>query len=130
MEEVVIAPDTTVSGQLEREIAVTHESLNEKIMALENQVLGSVRTAADTLTDTVGAVKSIVAEAPSVVTNSVRQAATVVGETVKDVLDVSGRVRQNPWGALGGSICLCFLVGRVTSRESQRAVSSRPTKPV
>ena len=129
MEEEVIS-DSSKLDQIDQEVAVTRESLTEKIAALETQLVGSVQTAADTLTDTVDAVKSIVTETPGAVTDSVRQAATAFGETVKDTFDVSGHVREHPWVAFGGSFCLGWLIGTLTSRESPRPSSGTANTPV
>ena len=41
--------------QIETEMFQTRESLTEKVAALENQVVGTVQNAANTLTDTVDA---------------------------------------------------------------------------
>ena len=108
---------------LERDMAQTRESLTEKVTALENQVVGSVQSAADTLTETVDAVKSFVHTAPEAVSQSVREAASAVGDSLHDVLDVSSRVRRNPWASIGVSLTAGCLAGWLAS-----AFPSRPSR--
>jgi len=126
--------DLTATGsvktpeQIEQEMAQTRESLTEKVAALESQVVGSVQTAADTLTGTVDAVKSLVSNGPGVVTDTVREAATAVSESVKKVFDISGHVRDNPWTSVGVSTGLGFLTGLLVFRS--RATALPPPSPM
>jgi len=53
--------------QIEAEMMQTRESITQKVAALETQVVGTVQTAADTLTGTVEAVKELVTTAPGAV---------------------------------------------------------------
>ena len=85
--------------EIEREMLQTRESITEKVAALESQVVGSVQTAADTLTHTVDAVKSLVSGAPEAVSDSVKQATAAVGDAMRDTFDISAHVRRNPWAA-------------------------------
>ena len=119
-EVTILAP---TPEDLEREMAQTRESLTEKVAALENQVVGTVRSAADTLTETVDAVKSFVHTAPEAVSQSVREAATAVGDSLHDVLDVSSRVRRNPWASIGVSLTAGCLAGWLSSRSRTAAPS-------
>ena len=48
--------------QIQAEMNQTRESLTDKVAALENQVVGTVQTAADTLTGTVASVKSLITD--------------------------------------------------------------------
>ena len=114
---------------LERDMAQTRESLTEKVTALENQVVGSVQSAADTLTETVDAVKSFVHTAPEAVSQSVREAASAVGDSLHDVLDVSSRVRRNPWASIGVSLTAGCLAGWLASRSRTTTPSRSTTAP-
>ncbi len=49
-EELTAASPVKTPEEIEREMLHTRESLTEKVAALENQVVGTVQTAADTLT--------------------------------------------------------------------------------
>ncbi|MFO0822037.1 MAG: DUF883 C-terminal domain-containing protein [Gemmataceae bacterium] len=102
----------------------TRDSLTEKVAALENHVVGTVQTAANTLTDTVGVVKNIVDTAPEAVTDTVKQAAEAVTDTIKDAFDLTGEVERNPWTAFGLSAGLGFLAAMVVFREHSGTASS------
>jgi ElaB/YqjD/DUF883 family membrane-anchored ribosome-binding protein len=97
--------------QIEAEMFETRESLSEKVVALENQVVGTVQNAANTLTNTVDAVKSFVKTAPDTVSDTVEQVATAVRERVEKTFDIGSRVQNNPWGSVGVSLGLGFLAG-------------------
>ena len=85
----VSTPDKS-PDQIEREMAQTRESITEKVAALECQVVGTVKTAADTLTGTVDAVKEFVTTAPGAVGETVKKATEAVSETVKKTFDITG----------------------------------------
>jgi len=114
--------DEKTPEQIQAEMASTREALTNKVSALENQVVGTAKTAADTISETVSAVKSLVETAPGAVTDTVKQATSAVAdgmkhathavaETMKEVFDISGHVRSNPWASLGVSAGLGFLTG-------------------
>lgn len=128
-----VTPEKTPE-QIQQEMTETRESLTEKVAALENQVVGTVQTAADTLTGTVEAVKSFVSTAPGAVTETVKQAADVVGEKMREVFDISGRVRAHPWAAVGVSGLLGCVTGYLLSggrdRSSSGATASIPARAV
>lgn len=122
MENSVKPSDEKTPEQIQAEMAQTREALTEKVAALENEVVGTAKTAADTISETVSAVKSLVETAPTAVTDTVKQATSAVAdgvkhatrsvaETVKDVFDISGHVRSNPWASVGVSAGLGFLTG-------------------
>ena len=73
-----VTPIDKTPEQIQDEMAITRESLTGKVAALEYQVVGSVQTAADTLTDTVAAVTASVFTAPETVSDSMKQAAWAV----------------------------------------------------
>ncbi|MBP3955973.1 DUF3618 domain-containing protein [Gemmata sp. G18] len=114
--------------EIEREMLQTRESLTEKVTALENQVVGTVQTAADTISGTVDAVRSFVSSAPETVSETVKQATAAVSESMKGVFDISAHVRQNPWTAVGVSALLGGIVGYLTAsrRESFSALAVAP----
>jgi ElaB/YqjD/DUF883 family membrane-anchored ribosome-binding protein len=105
-----VTPDKTPE-EIEREMLQTRESITEKVAALENQVVGTVQTAADTITNTVEAVKSFVTTAPEAVSDTVKQAA----EAVKESFDITGCIRRNPWAAVGTTALFGCLVGWFTA---------------
>jgi len=101
---------------IEREMHQTRESITEKVAALESQVVGSVQTAAETLSTTVDAVKSFVSHAPETVSDSVKQATAAVSDAVKDTFDITGHVQRHPWAAVGASALLGCVTGWLVSR--------------
>lgn len=125
MENNVTAPADKTPEQIQGEMAQTRESLTEKVSALENQVVGTVQTAADTLTGTVESVKSLFTTAPGAVSDTVRQAADVVGEKMKQIFDISGHVRTHPWTSVGVSA----LAGCITSWLIFRDDTARAAAP-
>jgi len=117
--------------QIESEMFQTRESLTEKVAALENQVVGTVQNAANTLNDTVDAVKSFVHTAPETVSDTVEQVTTAVRERVEKTFDISSRVQSNPWSSVGVSVGLGFLAGLLVFRDQKSSVSSSsvPSSP-
>ncbi|MDY3562770.1 DUF883 C-terminal domain-containing protein [Gemmata sp. JC673] len=110
MADQVNQPEKTPE-EIEREMLQTREALTEKVAALENQVVGTVQTAADTLTGTVEAVKSLVNHAPEKVTETVRQASAAMSDALKGTFDISSHVREHPWVAVGLSALVGGIVG-------------------
>jgi ElaB/YqjD/DUF883 family membrane-anchored ribosome-binding protein len=89
------------TADIQRDMQQTRESITEKVSALENQVLGTIQTAADTVTNTVDAVKDAVTNTPA-----------AVGESVRDC------IRRNPWATLGGALFVGALLGRRFGRSA------------
>ena len=110
-----VTPDKSPEA-IEREMFQTRESITEKVAALESQVVGSVQSAADTLSSTVDAVKSLVSGAPEAVSDTVKQATAAVSDAMRDTFDITGHVRRHPWAAVGASALLGCLTGWLVSR--------------
>lgn len=107
-------PGVKSTEEIQREMQQTREAITEKVAALENQVLGTIQTAADTVTNTVDAVKEAVAATPAVVNDTVKQTVDTVKETVEAVkrsLSVTACVRENPLASVGASLFAGFLLG-------------------
>lgn len=109
--------------EIEREMLQTRESLTEKVEALEHQFAGTVQQVAGT----VEAVKSFVSAAPETVSDTVKQAAAAVSESVKETFDITGHVRRHPLTAVGAAAALGCVVGAIIFRPSGSAASSRMT---
>lgn len=124
--QVNTIPLEKTTEQIEAEMFETRESLTEKVAALEDQVVGTVQSAANTLTDTVDAVKSFVKTAPEAVGDTVGQVVTAVRENVEKTFDISSRVQRNPWSSVGVSVGLGFLAGYLFSPEKKTSASSKP----
>lgn len=98
------------TSEIRHEMQETRESITEKVAALENQVLGTIQTAADTVANTVEAVKEAVTSAPAAVSDTVKQTVDAVKESVGS-FSVSECVGRNPWAALGASVAGGFVIG-------------------
>jgi len=126
--------------QIEREMAVTRESLTGKVAALETQVKGNIEAVASTVstvkdaiesapaavTSAVDAVKGVMAAAPEAVTATVKQTMDAVKESVRDTvakMDLQGCVRRNPWAALGTTTMAGFLTGYLLFGGRSRSAS-------
>jgi ElaB/YqjD/DUF883 family membrane-anchored ribosome-binding protein len=116
--------------QIEQQMLQTRESLTDKVSALESQVVGSVKTAADTLTGTVDAVKSLMDTAPAAVGDSMKQAADAVGDKMKEVFDMSGHVQNHPWKSVAVSAVTGFITGLLVFRDRAAVAGSAPAAPV
>jgi len=115
--------------QIQREMTHTREALTEKVAALENQVVGTVQTAADTLTGTVESVKTLITTAPGAVGDTVKQAAAAVSETVKQTFDIRGHVREHPWAAVGVSTLAGCITGWLVSSLTEGATGPATRAP-
>lgn len=103
--------------EIEREMLQTRESLTEKVAALENQVVGTVQTVAETINGTVETVKSLVSTAPEAVSDTVKQATAAVSDVVKDTFNITGHIRRHPWAALGISVLAGCVTGLMIFRR-------------
>ncbi len=141
--QVMTIPEEKTPEQIGAEMLQTRESLTDKVAALENQVLGTVQTAANTLTETVDAVKIFVETAPETVSETVENVVSTVREKVEKTFDISSHVQNHPWSSVGVSVGLGFLAGYLafpgrkssasSSFEADRAPSyptAEPTRPV
>lgn len=128
-QQVTSATDKTPE-EIQKDMSQTRDSLTEKVAALENQVVGTVQTAADTVTETVEAVKSLVSQAPEAMSDSVKQAAAAMRETVKDTFDISGHVRRHPWAAVGTSMLIGCAVGLLAFRRREQRAREEIAAPL
>jgi ElaB/YqjD/DUF883 family membrane-anchored ribosome-binding protein len=123
--QVNTIPEQKTPEKIEAQMLQTRESLTEKVAALENQVLGTVQNAADTLTETVDAVKTFVETAPETVSETVENVVSTVREKVEKTFDISSRVQENPWSSVGVSVGVGFLVGYLAFPGGKSSGSSR-----
>jgi ElaB/YqjD/DUF883 family membrane-anchored ribosome-binding protein len=115
--------------EIEREMLQTRQSLTHKVAALEDQVVGTVQTAADTLTGTVESVKELITTAPEAVSETVKKATTAVSETVKKTFDISGHVRERPLTSVGISALLGCVTGWLLSGRQEALGYSDEVEP-
>ena len=116
--------------QIERDMQDTRDSMTAKVAALENQVVGTVQTAANTISDTVDSMRSLVNSAPDAVSDTMKQAATAVSDTFKKAFDITGQVERHPWTAVGISAGLGFLTAMLCFRNNTVAAAATPVAPV
>jgi len=123
-----MSPSDKTPEQIEREMLETRESITEKVAALENQVVGTLQTAADTVNGTVEAVKSLVTHTPEAVGDSIKQAASAVKEAMRDTFNISEHVERHPWAAVGTAALLGCITSWLVSRPwgGSRATASAP----
>jgi ElaB/YqjD/DUF883 family membrane-anchored ribosome-binding protein len=109
-------PAEKTPEQIEREMSQTRESITEKVSALETQVMDTVKNATETVSTTVEAVKNFVTAGPGAITDTVKTTLTSVSDAVKDQLDFSKRIRENPWAAIGIAAGAGFITALLTNR--------------
>jgi len=78
---------------IEKEMEATRESLVEKVAALENQVVGTLKSATCSVQETVATVK----DAVTGTVESVQHRVEDVKEGVKEAFDVAGHIQAHPW---------------------------------
>ncbi len=94
---------------LRHEIEETSESLKEKVVKLEEQVIGTVKGTTEAVGETVEKVKETVAETIDTVRETVQE--TV--QTVKRTFDLRYQTEHHPWVMFGGSVAAGFLAGKL-----------------
>lgn len=117
MENQVTSSNKT-PDEIEREMLETRESITEKVAALENQVVGTLQTAANTVNGTVEAVKSLITHAPEAVSDSIKQATSTVKEVMGNAFNISEHVERYPWASVGTATLLGCITGWLVSRPS------------
>lgn len=88
----------------------TRESITEKVAALENQVIGTVHQATESVNHTVEAVREAVASAPTAVRDTLREVTQSVKEAIHS-FSTRECIRSFPAAALGTSMAAGFLTG-------------------
>lgn len=100
---------------IKHQMLETRTALTEKLEALEDRVVSTVKDTTDAVEDTVAAVK-----------NSVTDTVESVKESVKETFDLKHQFEQHPWMMLGGATFLGYLGGRLldNGRASRPATSN------
>jgi ElaB/YqjD/DUF883 family membrane-anchored ribosome-binding protein len=102
---------------IEQQMQETRESLTQKVAALETQVLGTITTASEAVTNIVETVKTVVPETIHSVKDTVSESVNAVKEQVASTFDLSAHTRNNPWAMVGGACAAGFLVGLLLPRR-------------
>jgi ElaB/YqjD/DUF883 family membrane-anchored ribosome-binding protein len=124
---------------IEQQIAATQESLNSKIVELEDRTVGTVREAIGGVTDALGSVTGTIGSVTDTV-NQIRGMANV--ETITEVVQntikaipIKETVRSQPWASVGGAVLVGFITGVFAFRGPRpaspagKAVAGVPPKP-
>jgi ElaB/YqjD/DUF883 family membrane-anchored ribosome-binding protein len=98
---------------IEREMESTRESLVEKVAALENQVVGTVKSATSAVQETVESVKEAVTGTASSVREAVSGTVETVRETVSEAFDIRGHIRNHPWLSVGCATMAGIALGAI-----------------
>ena len=103
--------------QIEREMRQTRSAMIAKVAALEKQMLGTMRTA----TDTVRTVREAIGSAPRTIRTTVRDGVAAVKESVGS-FSVADCIRTFPIAALGTTVAGGFLAGYLSDGRRGKAV--------
>jgi len=96
------------SEQIGEEMLQTRESMSEKVTAIENQVVDSAQSAADTLTGAMDAVQSFT-------------------HAAQNLFDVGRQIQNRPLTSVGVSAGLGFITGLLVFRTRSVAPPVAPT---
>lgn len=94
---------------IEQQMEHTRASLTDKVVALEQQVVGTLHTA----TSTVEQVRSMVHDTVSSVKTGVHDSVLGLKDGIREALDVRPTIQEHPWAAVGGAAVAGFLTGLV-----------------
>jgi len=100
---------------IEQHMQETRDSLTLKVSALENQVVGTLQNASDTVSNIVDSVKSVVPDTLAGVKES-------VSEQMKETFDVSAHTRKHPWAMVGGAAAIGLVAGMVLFRRKSNVI--------
>jgi ElaB/YqjD/DUF883 family membrane-anchored ribosome-binding protein len=89
----------------------TRTALTEKLEALEDKVVSTVKETTDAVEETVESVKEAVEDTVETVKGSVHDTVDTVKETVKETFDLHHQMEQHPWLMLGGATLVGYLGG-------------------
>jgi len=104
----------------------TRTALTEKLEALEERVVSTVKETTDAVSDTVEAVKDAVETTVDTVKGTVTDTVDTVKETVKETFDLQHQFEAHPWAMLGGATLVGYLGGCLldNGRSASRASSN------
>lgn len=141
MADPTATPGVTAGGdrspdEIERDMERTRESLTEKVAALETQVLGTIQTATNTISETVQTVRDTVTTAPAAMKETVQETVAAVKDSVKEsfasvkdsftAFSVSDCVRNHPAATLGASFAGGFALGYLLTGQTREPAAAPP----
>jgi ElaB/YqjD/DUF883 family membrane-anchored ribosome-binding protein len=89
----------------------TRTALTEKLEALEEKVVSTVKETTEAVEETVGSVKEAVEDTVNTVKDTVNETVDTVKETVQETFDLHRQMEQHPWLMLGGATLAGYLGG-------------------
>jgi len=110
---------------IKEQMRETRTSLTEKLEALEDKVVSTVKETTSAVEDTVEAVKEAVEDTVGTVRGTVNETVDSVKETVRETFDLRHQMEQHPWLMLGGAALVGYLGGCLLTRSSGSTASSR-----
>lgn len=104
----------------------TRTALTEKLEALEERVVSTVKDTTDAVSETVEAVKDAVESTVDTVKGTVSETVDSVKESVKETFDLNHHFQTHPWMMLGGATLVGYLGGCLldSGRSGSRASSN------
>ncbi len=100
---------------IRQHIQETRSALTSKLETLEHEVKETVQSARSAVADTVETVKQTVENT----VNTVRGTVQGTVESVKNTFDLRQQVERHPWAAVGGSVAVGFVLGRLVPFEDR-----------
>lgn len=100
---------------IEKQMEQTRASLTDKVVALEQQVVGTLHTA----TSTVETVRHMVHDTVSSVKTGVQDSIHGLKDGLREALDVRPTIQSHPWAAVGGATAVGFVTGLMVFGESK-----------
>jgi len=110
---------------IKHQMLETRTALTEKLEALEDRVVSTVKDTTEAVEETVEAVKDAVEETVGAVKGTVTETVETVKESVKETFDLKHQFAERPWMMLGGAAVLGYLGERLLEggRASHPAAS-------
>jgi ElaB/YqjD/DUF883 family membrane-anchored ribosome-binding protein len=111
---------------IKHQMLETRTALTEKLEALEERVVSTVKDTTEAVEETVGAVKDAVESTVDNVKDTVTETVDTVKETVKETFDIHHQFEAHPWMMLGGATLVGYLGGCLldSGRSACRAGSN------
>lgn len=103
---------------IEQQMEHTRASLADKVVALEQQVVGTLHTA----TTTVESVRGLMHDTVSSVKSGVQESLHGLTDGLKDAMDVRPTIQNHPWASVGGATAAGFLVGLAVFGRSKEGL--------
>jgi len=108
----------------------TRTALSEKLEALEEKVVTTVKETTDAVEETVGSVREAVQDTVHTVQDTVNETVDTVKETVKETFDLRHQMAAHPWLMLGGATLAGYLGGCLLGNTNGARASSKGWQPL